>query len=62
MNKSNLIKGKFEWQDEYFAVSVSPSVVEKVRHYILHQEEHHSKKTFSQEYEEFIKNSMIDEE
>lgn len=45
---------KFEWQDEYFAVSVSESIVDKVRNYIKNQEEHHSKKTFQQEYDEFI--------
>ena len=50
----NLSLGKFEWQDEYFAVSVSESMIETVRNYIRNQEEHHSKKTFQNEYEEFI--------
>jgi putative transposase len=54
MNKQNLIKHKFEWQDEYFAVSVSQSVLEKTRAYIKNQEEHHTTKTFQQEYDEFI--------
>lgn len=53
-NKQELIKEKFEWQDEYFAVSVSQSVLEKVRAYIRNQEEHHKTKTFKQEYDEFI--------
>jgi len=34
INKQNLISNKFEWQDEYFAVSVSESVVNRVRNYI----------------------------
>lgn len=55
LNKSKMIKGKFEWQDDYYAVSVSPSVIGKVRYYISHQETHHQKKTFTQESEEFIK-------
>ena len=55
INKMQLTKEKFEWQDEYFAVSVSESVVEKVRNYIRNQEEHHKKKTFQDEYEEFIR-------
>lgn len=55
INKEGLTKEKFEWQDEYFAVSVSESVVDKVRDYIKNQEEHHSKKTFHQEYDEFIR-------
>lgn len=54
INKQELTKEKFEWQDEYFAVSVSESQLNKVREYIKNQEEHHSKKTFQQEYDEFI--------
>jgi putative transposase len=45
---------KFEWQDEYFAVSVSESVLDKVRNYIKNQEEHHLKKSFQAEYDEFM--------
>ena len=29
-------------------------MIDKVREYIKNQEEHHSKKTFQQEYDEFI--------
>lgn len=54
INKNKLTKEKFEWQDEYFAVSVSESMVDKTRDYIKNQEEHHQKKTFQEEYEEFI--------
>ena len=54
INKNNLCKEHFEWQDEYFAVSVSESSVNKVREYIKNQEEHHSKKTFQEEYDEFM--------
>ena len=54
MNNLKLILDKFEWQDEYFAVSVSESVVDRVRNYIKNQEQHHSKKTFDEEYNEFI--------
>src|ERR1700679_3339496 len=55
VNKQQLINNKFEWQDEYIALSVSHSICDKVRNYILNQEEHHKKKTFGEEYEEFIK-------
>lgn len=54
INQQKLLKTKFQWQDEYFAVSVSESQVNAVRKYILNQEEHHKKRTFNQEYEEFI--------
>jgi len=51
----NLDKGnKLEWQDEYFAVSVSESKIDAVRNYIKKQEEHHKKKSFQEEYDEFI--------
>ena len=55
INSQKLIRGKFEWQDEYFAVSISESVVDKVRKYIDNQEEHHRKISFKEEYDEFIK-------
>lgn len=55
INKSNLTQEKFEWQDEYFAVSVSESMVDRVREYIKNQEKHHTKKSFQQEYDEFIR-------
>jgi putative transposase len=54
INKEKLTKTKFEWADEYYSVSVSESIVPKVRAYIQNQEEHHKKKTFAQEHEEFI--------
>ena len=55
VNRQNIIKHKFEWQDEYIALSVSESAIQKVRDYIARQEEHHKKKSFSQEYDEFLK-------
>ena len=55
VNKQKLLNQKFEWQDEYIALSVSESGVDKVRQYILNQEEHHKKQTFTQEYESFLK-------
>ena len=54
VNKNNLTKYKFEWQDEYFAVSVSESQLNVVKHYIRNQENHHKKKPFSEEVQEFI--------
>ncbi|MBI4945226.1 MAG: IS200/IS605 family transposase [Bacteroidetes bacterium] len=54
INKNKLIKTKFNWQDEYFAVSIGHSQIESVRKYIREQETHHKKKTFSLEYDEFI--------
>jgi putative transposase len=55
INKEKLTKTKFEWQDEYAVFSVKGNDIEKVRSYIDMQEEHHQKKTFEKEYDEFIK-------
>jgi len=55
LNQQNLVRRKFEWQDNFFAASVSDSAVNQVRIYINNQQEHHSKKTFSEEFGEFIK-------
>ncbi|NLT49683.1 MAG: IS200/IS605 family transposase [Ignavibacteria bacterium] len=54
VNKSFQLRDKFEWQDEYFAVSVSESAVDKVKEYINNQEEHHRVKSFAEEYELFL--------
>jgi REP element-mobilizing transposase RayT len=53
-NNQKFIIEKFQWQTEYFAVSVSESVIEKVRNYIRNQEAHHNKKTFQDEHDELI--------
>ncbi|AZB27349.1 IS200/IS605 family transposase [Chryseobacterium bernardetii] len=54
INKHHLTKDKFSWQDEYFAVSVSETKLDAVRNYIKNQEKHHQKKSFTEEYHEFI--------
>lgn len=51
LNKQNIIRGKFYWQDDYFAISVSESQVAKVRAYIEGQEGHHRAVPFSRELE-----------
>ena len=52
VNKENLGRFKFEWQDDYFAESVSWSALSSVRTYIANQEEHHRKKSFAEEFDE----------
>ena len=54
INKNKLSQEHFAWQDGYFAVSVSESKIELVRNYIKKQETHHRKKSFQEEYDEFI--------
>ena len=59
-NKNKVLSGSLEWADDYFAVSVSESQLDKVRAYIINQEEHHRKVTFAEEYEAFIKKYKFD--
>ena len=54
INKNQLTKTKFGWQDEYFVASVSESNLEKVRRYIAKQEEHHSKVPFEKEFDQML--------
>ena len=59
-NHQKIISPKLEWADEYFAASVSESMIDKVREYIKNQEEHHKKISFTQEYDAFIKKHNFD--
>ena len=45
---------KFEWQEGYGAFSYSHSALDNVITYIKNQKEHHRKKTFKEEYLEFL--------
>ncbi|GHT60858.1 transposase [Bacteroidia bacterium] len=54
-NRQRLFRDSLEWQDDYYAVSVSESQVNRVRRYILMQEQHHSKKTYAEEADRFMK-------
>jgi hypothetical protein len=55
INQENFISEKFSWQTGYAAYSVSESVLDKVFHYIKNQKQHHTKRTFQQEYDDFLK-------
>jgi len=49
INRQKMIASKFEWADEYYAVSVSKSNADSVIKYIQHQEEHHRIHTYAEE-------------
>ncbi len=57
INQQGFTTAKFQWQHEYFAVGVSEPIVEKVRAYIRKQEEHHSRRSFDDEFEAMITKS-----
>ncbi len=54
INKIQLTETQFEWQNDFWAASVSPSGLDRVREYIKNQEDHHSRRTFKEEIDEFI--------
>ena len=59
VNDRKFVKGKFSWQDGYGVFSYSHSHIQNVYNYILNQEKHHKKKTFREEYLEFLKKFEI---
>lgn len=55
INKNKLCYGHFNWQEGYGAFSYGRSQINDVFRYIQNQEAHHSKRTFREEYIEFLK-------
>ena len=58
-NLSGIGGNKLQWQKNYFAVSVSLSMMGRVRTYIDNQEQHHTQKTFAEEYDVLMKQYLI---
>jgi len=60
INEKKFIKGKFEWQSGYGAFSYGKSQIKMVVEYIENQEKHHAKKTFKEEYLEFLQKFEVE--
>ncbi len=60
INEKKFTGFKFEWQEGYGAFSYSHSALDNVITYINNQKEHHRKKTFKEEYLEFLKKFNIE--
>lgn len=60
INDKKFVKGRFSWQEGYGAFSYAHSQVETVFKYILNQEEHHKRKTFREEYLDFLKKFNVE--
>ena len=54
INENNLLACKFAWGRGYGIFSVSHSGVEEVGRYITRQEQHHRKRTFSEELRRLV--------
>ena len=59
INEKGFLKQKFSWQDGYGAFSYAQSNFGFVIDYIKNQKEHHKKKTFQEEYRDFLKKFNI---
>ena len=55
-----LHRSAFAWQEGYGAFTVSAPDLEKVRKYVLGQEEHHRKTTFQEEYLDFLQRGLVE--
>jgi REP element-mobilizing transposase RayT len=60
INERKFVSGRFAWQTGFGAFTYSNSQLDRVVKYILNQENHHLKKSFKEEYIEFLKKFMVD--
>jgi putative transposase len=62
ISEKRWVAGRFSWQQGFGAFSYSHSQIETVVRYIRNQPKHHAKKSFREEYIEFLKKFNIDYE
>lgn len=60
VNLKRFVQGKFHWQEGYGAFSYSHSALDNVIAYIQNQKEHHRKRSFKEEYKEFLTKYQIE--
>lgn len=60
INEQKFTSQKFAWQSGYGAFSYTQSLVPRVIAYIQRQKEHHRRKTFLKEYQEFLDRFEVD--
>ena len=60
INENKYLPQKFHWQEGFGAFSYAKSQVDNVVKYILNQPEHHKKRTFKEEYIDFLEKFEIE--
>ncbi len=60
INENRFVSRSFSWQDGYGSFSYSRSQLDKVVKYILNQPEHHKKRTFREEYLNFLEKFNVE--
>jgi REP element-mobilizing transposase RayT len=59
INNKKFVRGRFCWQEGFGAFSYAHSQLNAVINYIKNQKQHHSKKTFKEEYLEMLQKFKI---
>ncbi len=60
INEKKFTNTKFNWQEGYGAFSYSHSSLNNVVNYVLNQKSHHRKRSFKEEYTEFLEKFEIE--
>ena len=60
INQKKLVQTRFSWQEGYGAFSYSKSHVDSVIDYVKNQDIHHRRKTFIEEYHDFLEKFEVD--
>jgi REP element-mobilizing transposase RayT len=60
INRKGFVLGKFSWQEGYGVFSYGKSQIDDVMEYIKRQEIHHQRKTFKEEYRQFLEKFAVD--
>ena len=60
INKNKLTRLKFEWQDDYYSVSIGISQLDNLREYIRKQVHHHQKVSFQDELDKIIEEYRLE--
>jgi putative transposase len=60
INKNRLCLGRFSWQEGYGGFSYSRSQITDIYNYIENQELHHRKKTFQEEYIDYLNENEME--
>ncbi|MFH1118953.1 MAG: IS200/IS605 family transposase [Bacteroidota bacterium] len=59
INKRGFVPGRFSWQEGFGGFSYSKSQIDNMIDYIKNQEIHHRRKSFIEEYIEFLEKSEV---
>jgi REP-associated tyrosine transposase len=59
INKNKMTRLKFEWQDDFYSVSIGMAQLNNLRAYIRSQGQHHQKVSFQEEIDKLIEEYQL---